>query len=80
MSTRREFMQLLPAAGAAFAVARNLLEESPAYAQQIDPDVGHFHGSGKPPSKHTLDVLQQAKAALPFGDQEDFHELQHTAG
>ncbi len=34
----------------------------------------HFHPKGKPPSKHTLEVLKQAKATLPFSDKRDFEE------
>ena len=46
---------------------RFLLEAAPARAQQIDPLQGHFHPKGKPPSKFTLDVLEQAKASLLDG-------------
>ena len=75
MSTRREFIQSLPAAGVAFAVARHLaLDVSPASAQQIDPLQGHFHLKGKAPSKFTLEVLKQAQTALPFADKRDFEE------
>ena len=75
MSTRREFIQSLPAAGVAFAVARHLaLDVSPARAQQIDPLQGHFHLKGKAPSKFTLEVLKQAQTALPFADKRDFEE------
>lgn len=62
MTTRRQFIQSLPAAGAAFSVAGHmLLDESPALAQQAAPVEGHFHPKGKAPSKFTLDVLKQAK-------------------
>ncbi len=75
MSTRRQFLQSLPAAGAAFAVARHFaLDVSPASAQQIDPLQGHFHPKGKAPSKFTLKVLKQARAGLPFADKRDFEE------
>lgn len=75
MSTRREFIQGLPAAGAAFAVAGSLTaSEGHAWGQQIDPVKGHFAPNGKPPSKHTLELLRQAKDALPFADQRDFEE------
>jgi alkyl sulfatase BDS1-like metallo-beta-lactamase superfamily hydrolase len=75
MSTRRQFIQSLPAVGTAFAVTGNLiLEENSAYAQQIDPLQGHFHLKGKAPSKHTLDVLKRARGGLPFADQRDFEE------
>ena len=72
---RREFIQSVPAAAAAFAVAGDLLFESgAARAQQIDPLQGHFHPKGKAPSKFTLEVLKQAKATLPFADKRDFEE------
>ena len=51
MSTRRDVIRTLPAAGAAFAVAGNLiLDESPARAQAAAPLKGHFHPQGKAPS------------------------------
>ena len=77
MTTRREFMGYLPAAGAAFAVAGNvLLGEGPARAQDAAaPLEGHFHPKGKAPSKFTLEALQRAKETLPFADQRDFEEL-----
>ena len=31
----------------------------------------HFHPKGKPPSAHTLEVLKQARARLPFSDTRD---------
>jgi alkyl sulfatase BDS1-like metallo-beta-lactamase superfamily hydrolase len=75
MPTRREIIQSAPATAAAFAVAGELLLESgAAHAQQIDPLQGHFHLKGKPPSRFTLDVLNKAKATLPFADQQDFAE------
>ena len=79
MTTRRQFIVSVPAAAAAFALADHfVLGASPARAQQIDPLQGHFHPKGKAPSKFTLDVLKQAKAALPFGDKRDFGE--HAKG
>src|SRR4249919_1025595 len=76
MSTRRQFIQSLPAAGTAFAVAGHLvLEDSPARAQVATvPLKEHFHPKGKAPSKHTLEVLKKAKATLPFADKRDFEE------
>ena len=76
MSTRRQFIQSLPAAGTAFAVAGHLvLEDSPARAQVATvPLKEHFHPKGKAPSKHTLDVLRQARGGLPFADKRDFEE------
>ncbi len=41
-----------------------------------EPADGHFHPKGKPPSKHTLKVLREAHAALPFSDTMDFEEEQ----
>jgi alkyl sulfatase BDS1-like metallo-beta-lactamase superfamily hydrolase len=71
MSTRRQFMQSLPA----FSVAGHmLLGEGPARAQEAAPLKGHFHPKGKAPSKFTLEVLKQAKAKLPFADKKDFEE------
>ena len=79
MSTRREFIQTLPAVGTAFAVAGHLmLDDSPANAQTqpqaAAPLKEHFHPKGKAPSKHTLDVLRQARSGLPFADVRDFDE------
>jgi alkyl sulfatase BDS1-like metallo-beta-lactamase superfamily hydrolase len=34
----------------------------------------HFHPKGKPPSKHTIALLEQAKKTLPFSDTRDFDE------
>ncbi|MEE9128311.1 MAG: alkyl sulfatase dimerization domain-containing protein [Planctomycetota bacterium] len=37
-------------------------------------DIKHFHPRGKSPSKHTIAVLEQARASLPFADRKDFEE------
>jgi alkyl sulfatase BDS1-like metallo-beta-lactamase superfamily hydrolase len=76
MTTRREFVQALPAIGTAFAVGgRALLEDNPAFAQATPaPMTGHFHPKGKAPSKFTLDALNRARGGLPFGDTRDFDE------
>ena len=79
MSTRREFIQTLPAVGTAFAVAGQLiLDDSPANAQTPSqaptPLKGHFHPKGKAPSKYTLDALKQARTGLPFADTRDLEE------
>ncbi|MEE8147552.1 MAG: hypothetical protein V3T24_08115, partial [Longimicrobiales bacterium] len=34
----------------------------------------HFHPKGKPPSKHTIEVLEKARGTLPFADKRDFEE------
>ena len=75
MSTRRDFIRALPAAGTAFAVAGNFISEgSPAIHREATPLSGHFHPKGKAPSKFTKDVLKQATATLPFADKRDFEE------
>lgn len=75
MATRREFVQGLPALGAAFSLGAHIvLNESPAQAQDVAPLKGHFHPKGKAPSKHTLEVLKQARTGLPFADRRDFEE------
>jgi alkyl sulfatase BDS1-like metallo-beta-lactamase superfamily hydrolase len=75
MTTRRQFVQSLPAAGAAFAVAGHLvLDEGQARAQEPAPLKGHFHPKGKAPSKFTVEVLKNAKADLPVADKRDFEE------
>ncbi|MHC5008750.1 MAG: MBL fold metallo-hydrolase, partial [Planctomycetota bacterium] len=76
MTTRRQFIQSIPATGAAFAVLSHALE-SPAVAgaaPAAEPARGHFHPKGKAPSKYTLEVLRQAKKTLPFGDRRDLDE------
>ena len=74
MTTRREFIRSIPVAGAAFAVAGSLsLEGSPVRAEQASL-VGHFHPKGKAPSAHTIRVLEEAKATLPFEDVRDLEE------
>ena len=74
MSTRREFIQSIHAASAAFAVAGNVVLEVPPARAQSAPSKGHFDPKGKAPSKFTLDVLKQAKATLPFADTRDIEE------
>ena len=37
-------------------------------------EIEHFHPKGKPPSEHTLKVLREARATLPFSDTRDFDE------
>jgi alkyl sulfatase BDS1-like metallo-beta-lactamase superfamily hydrolase len=71
MTTRRQFVQSLPA----FAVAGHmLLEQNPVHAEEPAPLKGHFHPKGKAPSKFTQEILKQAKARLPFADKKDFEE------
>ncbi len=76
MTTRRGFIAALPAAGAAFAVAGEVLFEAGAARAQAAPAplAGHFDPKGKAPSEFTLERLRQAKAGLPFADTRDFDE------
>ncbi|PZQ50100.1 MAG: hypothetical protein DI556_08495 [Rhodovulum sulfidophilum] len=76
MPTRRDFMTVLPATGAAFAVAgASLLEGGSARAQTPRaPLAGHFHPRGKAPSAHTIAALKAARDGLPFSDTRDFDE------
>ncbi len=79
-STRRQFIQTLPAAGAAFAIVdqlrvaegATLAADPPAAAAA--PLKGHFHPKGKAPSAYTIEILKKAKATLPFNDRRDFEE------
>ena len=74
MTTRREFIRSLPAAGTAFAVTGGLLDEAPARGEEPAPVPGHFHPKGKAPSKFTAEVLKKAKEALPLADRRDLDE------
>ena len=74
MTTRRQFIGTLPAAGAAFSLAGQALLESGAARAQEAPLAGHFHPKGKAPSVHTMAVLEAAKADLPFDDTRDLDE------
>ena len=72
MTTRRQFVQSLPA----FAVTANMIDGDPAAAAPapVAPAAGHFHPKGKPPSEFTKAVLRKARKALPFDDTRDFEE------
>jgi len=75
MSTRREFVQALPALGAAFAVGTSItLNESSAQTMP-SPLSGHFHPKGKAASTHTIEAIKRSSANLPFADARDFEEL-----
>jgi alkyl sulfatase BDS1-like metallo-beta-lactamase superfamily hydrolase len=43
-------------------------------ASGVAAEIEHFHPKGKPPSEHTLKVLSDARATLPFSDTRDFDE------
>ena len=76
MTTRREFLGSIPAAGAAFTIGSNfVLEGSSARAEAQAPAAGHFHPKGKAPSSFTKAILEKSQSALPFADKRDFDEL-----
>jgi alkyl sulfatase BDS1-like metallo-beta-lactamase superfamily hydrolase len=50
-------------------IALTVLSAGSAMAQ-----TEHFHPKGKPPSKHTIAVIEKARATLPFADKRDFEE------
>ena len=75
MTTRRQILTSLPATGAAFSLGGALFSEGPAVAQEAPaPLAGHFHPKGKAPSEHTIRLLQESRAGLPFADTRDFEE------
>ncbi len=76
MTSRRAFIQSIPAIGTAFALAGRVgLDESPVWAQEAPaPLDGHFHPKGKAPSTFTLEVLRRSRTELPFDDTRDFDE------
>jgi len=41
--------------------------------EKVDPNE-HFHPQGKPPSVHTLKILNKARESMPFEDTRDFDE------
>ncbi len=75
MTTRRDVLISIPAIGTAFAVGGATLGEGSAKAQQAPaPLAGHFHPKGKAPSVHTVRLLEEARASLPFSDESDLEE------
>jgi len=43
-------------------------------AAGLTAQTGHFHPKGKPPSEHTIEILENARAALPLADERDLEE------
>ncbi|MHC5111556.1 MAG: alkyl/aryl-sulfatase [Planctomycetota bacterium] len=76
MTTRREFIQTIPAAGAAWASVAGLASEAFAVSATAKPAKGHFHPKGKAPSEHTLRILREAREKLPLADKRDLDEQQ----
>ena len=75
MTSRRDFIQSVPALGTAFALGSLPLGEAAAAATAPQPLEGHFHPKGKAPSIHTIEALKRSSANLPFADARDFEEL-----
>ena len=71
----KSFLAKVIVAGAASAVAMAVFAAGGAGGdiEKVDPSV-HFHPKGKPPSEHTLKVLQEARDTMPFDDTRDFDE------
>ena len=46
------------------------LTSGAAMAQGIE----HFDPKGKPPSEHTIKIMQELRKSLPFADERDFEE------
>ncbi len=78
MTTRREFLQAVPATGAFLSIPGTMAwADSSAPGEPVraaEPFTEHFHPKGKPPSKFTLQKLAQARKTLPFADKKDFQE------
>jgi alkyl sulfatase BDS1-like metallo-beta-lactamase superfamily hydrolase len=79
MQTRRNFIKTVPITSGAFAVGGSFMLENALGADETailraEPHKGHFHPKGKAPSVHTVRVLKEARASLPFADESDFEE------
>ena len=79
MQTRRDFIKTVPIAAGAFTIGGSFMLESAAGADETailtaEPHKGHFHPQGKAPSVHTVRMLEQARASLPFSDESDLAE------
>jgi alkyl sulfatase BDS1-like metallo-beta-lactamase superfamily hydrolase len=53
------------------AYAAGAGDDEIVYAETVDE---HFHPLGKPPSKHTLKIIRDARESMPFEDTRDFDE------
>ena len=70
-------MMLRSTSGAVALTAILLAACSPAdTSSPAEAAEDHFHPKGKPPSEHTIRVLQEARTGLPFDDDRDFEEYQ----
>ena len=59
-----------------FAKIVSVVALSGIWASSSVAEIEHFHPKGKPPSEHTLKVLEASRATLPFADTRDFDEEQ----
>jgi alkyl sulfatase BDS1-like metallo-beta-lactamase superfamily hydrolase len=80
MQTRRDFMNTVPVTAGAFAIGGSFLTGSPLYAGEAaivsaKPHKGHFDAEGEAPSKHTMEVLNQARKTVPMQGTRDFEEF-----
>ncbi len=67
---RHSISRVIAMAGLAVAAC------SPSDDTSTSPGIAqdHFHPKGKPASEHTIKVLKEARATLPFADKRDFEE------
>ena len=73
----KSFNKSLLVASVAFLFGQGVALAADAGSVASDPGAmqgKHFHPKGKPPSEHTLKVLEAAKKELPFSDTRDFDE------
>ncbi len=48
--------------------------EMVAGSSALAAEIKHFHPKGKPPSKHTIEIIEKARATMAFSDTRDFDE------
>ena len=75
MKTRRPFLALIAAAGAAATFSGTLtFDMGSAHAQAAIPTPKHFDSKDKMPSKFTIELQNGLRKTLPFEDKRDFEE------
>ena len=73
MTNRNMAKALVAGAAGLVAVAVFAAGGAGGDIEKVDPSV-HFHPKGKPPSEHTLKILNEARETMPFEDTRDFDE------
>ena len=68
MKTLGYLLFALTIAVAVLTLAACSPSETPVVAED------HFHPKGKPPSKYTIEIIEKARATMPFSDKRDFEE------